>query len=99
MIVVAGTVRIRADRREEAVRAALAMAEATRAEPGCLEYRFSADLADPETIAVFERWADDAALAAHFASAHMQVFRRRLPELVAGAMVIHRYEVERVSPM
>ena len=39
MIVVAGTVRVRPERREEGVRLALEMAEATRAEAGCLAYR------------------------------------------------------------
>jgi len=93
MIVVAGTVPVRPDRREEAVRAALAMAEATRAERGCLGYRFWADVADPNTFLVFEEWESDDALAAHFATEHMRVFRERLPGLVAGAPSIHRYVV------
>jgi hypothetical protein len=47
MLVVAGSVRIDPARREEALRAALAMMEATRREAGCRAYTFSADLADP----------------------------------------------------
>src|SRR6185503_126047 len=41
MIVIAGTVRIRPERRDDAIRHALAMAEASRAEAGCVAYRFS----------------------------------------------------------
>ena len=92
MIVIAGTVPVRPDRRAEAVRVAVAMAEATRAEPGCVTYRFAADL-------VFEEWEDEAALARHFATAHMAAFRRALPELVAGPSAIRRYVVERAAAM
>ena len=99
MIVIAGSVRVKAEKREAAVRAALTMAEATRAEPGCLTYRFSADLADPTTFLIFEEWEDDEALARHFASAHMEAFRRAIPDLVAGPAAIKRYVVERAEPM
>jgi quinol monooxygenase YgiN len=99
VIVVAGTVRVKAEKREAAVRAALAMAEATRAEPGCLAYRFSADLADPTTFSIFEEWTDADALARHFATDHMQAFRRAIPDLVAGPAAIKRYVVERAEPM
>ena len=81
MIVVAGTVRVRPERRAEAVRVAVAMAEATRAEPGCLSYRFAADLADPDTFLVFEEWEDEATLARHFATEHMATFRRAVPRM------------------
>lgn len=39
MIVIAGQVSVRPERRDEAVRAALAMAEATRRENGCISYQ------------------------------------------------------------
>ena len=99
MIVIAGTVPVRPDRRAEAVRVAVAMAEATRAEPGCVTYRFAADLGDPNTFLVFEEWEDEAALARHFATPHMAEFRRALPELVAGPAAIRRYVVERAAAM
>jgi len=99
VIVIAGTVPVRPDRRAEAVRAAVAMAEATRAEPGCVTYRFAADLGDPDTFLVFEEWEDEAALARHFTTAHMAAFRRALPELVAGPSAIRRYVVERAAAM
>ena len=100
MIVVAGSVPVRPDRRDEAVRVALTMAEATRAEKGCLSYRFYADLADPNTFLIFEEWESDEALATHFATEHMRVFREALPGLVGGAPAIHRYVVsEKVRMM
>jgi quinol monooxygenase YgiN len=99
MIVVAGSVTIRHERREEAVRAALTMAKATQAEPGCLAYRFSADLADPDRILVFEEWESEEALERHFQTEHMRVFRARVAELVAAPPSIKRYVIESVSAM
>ena len=99
MIVIAGQVAVRPDRRDEAVRAALAMAEATRKEDGCISYRFSSDLADPNTILIFEEWESDEALARHFQTEHMRVFRAGLPQVLAGASTIKRYVVQSVSPL
>jgi quinol monooxygenase YgiN len=93
MIVVAGTVPVHPERREDAVRVALTMAQATRAERGCIDYRFYADLADPNTFLIFEEWESDDALAKHFETEHMRVFREALPGLVGGAPSIHRYVV------
>jgi quinol monooxygenase YgiN len=99
MIVIAGTVRIRPEKREEAVQAAVAMAEASRAEAGCVSYGFWADLVDPATFLVFEEWESEEALARHFQTEHMRVFRERLPTLVAGGLAIKRYAVASASPM
>jgi len=99
MIVVAGRVAVRPERREEAIQAALAMAGATRKEAGCLTYQFSADLADPNTILIFEEWESDEALARHFQTEHMRIFREGLTRFLAGAPSIKRYEIASVSAM
>jgi quinol monooxygenase YgiN len=99
MIVIAGQVAVRPERRSEAVAAALAMAEATRRENGCISYRFSSDLADPNTILIFEEWESEDALGRHFQTEHMRVFRATLPQLLAGPATVKRYVVQSVSPM
>jgi quinol monooxygenase YgiN len=99
MIVIAGRVAVRPERREEAVRAALAMAAATRKEDGCITYQFSNDLADMNSIVIFEEWESDEALAQHFQTEHMKVFRELLPRLLAGPSTVKRYVVQSVSPM
>jgi quinol monooxygenase YgiN len=91
MILVAGAVRIRPERRDEAVRVALAMAEATRAEPGCRQYAFYADLQAPDTFFVFEEWDSEEALARHFETPHMAEFQAKLPALLAGPLDIPSY--------
>jgi len=55
--------------------AMLAMQSATLAEPGCEDYRFSVELANPGAIRITERWTAKAALQAHFATPHMAAFQ------------------------
>ena len=98
MILIAGTVRIQEDKRAAASEAALNMAQATHREPGCLAYTFSADLADAALFHVFEAWTDQAALDAHFQTAHMAEFNRQLPGLVAAAPQLQRYVVSEAGP-
>jgi quinol monooxygenase YgiN len=94
MIIISGSVRIKPERRADAVRGALEMAAATAREPGCITYRFSADLADPSRIYIFEEWETAEALARHFETDHMRVFQQSLPDLLAEAPAIKRYVVE-----
>ncbi len=59
-----------------ALRPALATAvTASRAEPGNLAYTMAEDMLEPGVIRVFEAYVDDAALAAHSASAHFKAWR------------------------
>lgn len=84
MIAVQGYVRLAAGEIERLRPAALAMMAATRAEPGCLEYAFAVDLGEADVLRITERWVDQAALDAHFASPHMGTFNQAL----AGAKVL-----------
>src|SRR4029077_14613865 len=79
MIVIAGSVPVRPDRREEAVRVARTMAAATRGEAGCQTYRFSADLDDPNMFLIFEEWDSEEALGRRFQTPHMAALREALP--------------------
>jgi quinol monooxygenase YgiN len=99
VIVVAGTVRVRPERRAEAIQAALEMAGATRAEAGCLTYQFHVSLEDPNTFFIFEEWETDEALARHFQTAHMKAFQQRIPNFIGGEARIKRYAVSSAAPM
>ncbi len=60
---------------EGAVAAALAqMVEPSRAEPGNLAYQVHRDPEDPRLFVIYERYADEAAYAAHGASEHFRRF-------------------------
>lgn len=70
-----------------------AMIDASRAEAGCLEYVYAEDLFVPGLIHVKERWTDQTALDAHFASAHIKAWRATWEELGIGARNLKVYEV------
>ena len=99
MILVAGSVKIRSETREQAVQLALWMQQATQAESGCISYRFSSDLEQPNTIHIFERWTDTAALEAHFATPHMAQFNAQLGALLLEKPQITRYEISQHRPL
>ncbi len=81
MIVVSGEFLIGTDSIEAARVAMIAMAAETAKEDGCIHYRFYQDIEFPDRFHVYEEWESDAHLAAHAASAHMQVFRGAMGEL------------------
>lgn len=59
----------------EALRGPIAdMVAASNAESGCIAYTFTLDMLDPTILHIVEKWQDEAALAAHFATPHMAAF-------------------------
>jgi quinol monooxygenase YgiN len=50
------------------------MVAASNAESGCIAYSFTVDVLDPSVLHIVEKWQDEAALAAHFATPHMAAF-------------------------
>jgi quinol monooxygenase YgiN len=97
MIVIAVSVKIKPEKRGIAVLDAMAMADASRKEDGCLRYEFSVDIQDPHRFLVFEQWENQAALDAHSETEHMATFREQLPVFVDGPLEIKRYVVDSVS--
>lgn len=92
MIIVEGWVRAAPEEIERFRPAAVEMMRATKTnEPGCLEYAYAVDLADPGLLRVIERWADDAALAAHFSSPRMAAFGRAMASAQISAMSVKAY--------
>jgi quinol monooxygenase YgiN len=69
MVIVAGTFEVAADQREAFLAGRIDRMLESRAEPGCLEYTFSADPIDPARVLLFERWASQEDLDAHLAAA------------------------------
>jgi len=78
MIVVVGRVSTDADKRDELVRIGEKVAAASRAEPGCLNYRVY-EATDLENQFVFvEEWESSDALKAHFATPHIAEFMQAI---------------------
>jgi quinol monooxygenase YgiN len=78
VIIIAGTVDVDPARRDEALVAASPHMENTRAQKGCIDYVWSADLLVPGRIYVFERWEDQASLEAHFKGPYYLAMRNTI---------------------
>ncbi len=99
MLVIAGQIRVKPERRDDAARLALEVARETVKEAGCRSYRFYGGLEDPGLFFLFEEWDGPEALAHHFTTPHMARFMTEVGALVAGPLEIKRYEVSAVAPM
>jgi len=72
-----------------------AVALASRAEPGCLDYTVCGDSENPGRVVVFERWESESHLAAHFRTAHIDRFRSAIDPYPRTGRNIRRYFVSR----
>jgi quinol monooxygenase YgiN len=70
VIIIAGTVDVDPEKRDAALHAGVPHVEGARSQKGCLAYVWSADSLTPGRIYVFERWASEEDLKAHFAGPH-----------------------------
>jgi quinol monooxygenase YgiN len=76
----------------------------SRAEPGCIDYVFSADPLDDTRVVLFERWEDKASLAAHLAA--MRAARPQdgsraaaAPAVKVSSSEIAQYEISATGPV
>ncbi|MEQ1618875.1 MAG: putative quinol monooxygenase [Terricaulis sp.] len=91
MIFVEGYVRLPPGALEQFMPAAEAQIRASRQETGCLDYAYARDLLEPNTLRIAERWQDEAALEAHFQTAHTAAFNQALASLAMEAASVHIY--------
>lgn len=94
MLIVTGAVTARADSFERLLEASLAHVEGSRLEPGCIEHGVAVDAENPLRLKFFERWADAAALEAHFAQAGSAKFMAAVRELAAEAGALKVYAAD-----
>ena len=66
------------------------LAEATRTEPGCIEYGFYRDVTNANTVISFERWVDTAAEDAHWETTHLNDALQALESVLEAAPAIHK---------
>jgi quinol monooxygenase YgiN len=99
MIVLTGTVRIPADKLDQARPLMKAVIEATRQEDGCLFYSFGEDVLDPGLIVVAEAWRDEACVGAHLNSPHFLAWRDAGAALGIGDRQLTLYEAVSSKPL
>ena len=98
MLVINATLTLDLARRSELAAAAIVMQQASRPEAGCHHYVFSADLEHDDVMHIAEKWEDQAALDAHFATPHMAVFQSAIAGAVTGIKAT-KYEIASEGPL
>jgi len=91
VLVVHAVLPIRPDARDAFLGAVGGLVEATRAEPGVLEYGLHESVESPGTFTMVERYVDEGAFEAHLGSAHFQAAAAGLGEWLAGPPSITKY--------
>jgi quinol monooxygenase YgiN len=72
---------------------------ATRAQEGCIDYNWSADLLTPGRIYVYERWQSQAALEAHFKGPHYLAMRNTIAAHGLRGADVSKYRMEIAEPV
>ena len=98
MLVIIGTIRLPAERLDEARPAMQRIISGSRAEPGCIDYSYAQDVLDAGLIHVTEVWSDRAALDGHFRSPHIADWRASWPALGIGERNLMLYEAGEPKP-
>ncbi len=81
MIIVSGKATLKPGGLEKVQKEMEAVIAATRAESGCIDYSYGADVTEPDTILVLEYWESWEALQAHTTQPHMGVWMTKLGEV------------------
>ena len=97
MILVTGDVTARPETFDELKRISLEHVHRSLGEPGCLHHSVQASCEDPMKLVFVERWADKAALKAHFLVPASAEFVRSARKLAAAASPIAIYEATEIS--
>ena len=98
MVIVAGTFQVDPEQRDAFIAGRIDRMHMSRAEPGCLEYTFSADPLDPGRVLLYERWARQEDLDAHLAASPAQPASLGA-EVVPKATSIIVYDVTGERPL
>jgi quinol monooxygenase YgiN len=99
MIIVAGHIRVPADKAEQLKPAAEAVIAATRKEKGCILYSFAWDLSEPGVMRIFEKWESRAALDAHGRQPHMDPWRAAVAKAGVTERDLRTFETDDGDPL
>lgn len=88
-----GTVVAKPEKRDELMRILAAQVAPTRAEPGCINYDFHCDKADPNIFVFYENFVSKEALEDHLKMLHLEPLMDRMDELLAEPVNIRHLEM------
>jgi quinol monooxygenase YgiN len=98
-LIVAGTFQAPTENLEALKAPMAAMLAASRAEPGCVEYNYAMDVAQPGLVRVFEVWQARADLEEHFKSAHLARWREAWARFGVSDRRLTTYEITHSEPI
>jgi len=98
MIIVLASVTLQPGRLDEALALSQEHVERSRAEPGCLAHAVHQDTEDAHRLVFVERWADRAAIAAHFRVPASRAFVEALSSLASAPPQMTLYDAAEVTP-
>ena len=94
MIIITGSVLASAETIDELLAISLEHVRRSRLEPGCLLHSVHIDAENPLRLFFFEQWADQAAVAAHFAVPESRAFVKAANRLTTEPAAIQIYTAE-----
>lgn len=99
MLIVAGTLDLAPEHRAKLLELAQPLMRASQAEEGCHDYLMMPDPFEPGRVRIFERWASQDALDAHFRTPHMAEFGASLSGLGITGNDLTKYEIASSGPL
>ena len=99
MIIIAGTIDLDPDRRQEALEEACALMGETRDQKGCQHYLWAADGFVPGRIYVYEQWDDSDALASHYANRYYKDMLALIGRYRPRQVEVQKYRVDHHEPV
>ena len=99
VLIVAGSFRVDPARRDEFLAGRAEAMALSRAEPGCIDYVFSADPLDAGRAVLYERWEDEASLAAHLQAIRDRTTAFSSDDVPVLESEVVRYDISSATPL
>jgi quinol monooxygenase YgiN len=97
MIIVTGSVVAKAGQLDALLAISLEHVRRSRQEPGCISHGVARDAENANKLVFFEEWADNAALATHFAVPASREFVKAARQLADGVPTLRIFEATAVE--
>ncbi len=98
-IIISGTIDLPPEKMQAALDAGRPLIEGALTQPGCLDYDWCPEPTHPGRIRVFERWASEAALAAHFQNRWYLEMREAIGQFGLLKAETAKYRVDLEEPV
>jgi quinol monooxygenase YgiN len=99
MIIIAGTIELEPTTIDAALAAAQPHIDGALTQKGCEVYTWASDLNSKGRIEVFERWTEEADLAAHFKGPHYLAMLKTLGGFGLKSSDVSKYRIDHREPV